>query len=339
MRRTPALLGAILLACGRPEPARDTPAVVAESAIAVAPVTPSDPVYVPPQMSDSAFREHVTGLGLLVPFTAEDRDTAYFYFVDVRDTGRSMRDLGFFPAAALLDTASRFQAHGDSAAAAAFAISDVQPPDSALRVLVDGCIAGVPAPLRPAMRARWRLGLAPGAASLVPLAEWATSGLSRADTAAAIALGERLPLAPDDSTFPALQRDTTLARIPHTVRRLHRFALDDVVLLLVELQRERRSIANGATAAPFELVEQRLLLAERQAHDTSSPWRIAWSHYDLSSSDEGTTLDPILLLRMGPSRLPTLYLDADYEDGAGGVFVARTGDGRWEEIASWYGGC
>ena len=87
------------------------------------------------------------------------------------------------------------------------------------------------------------------------------------------------------------------------------------------------------------MYEQRLIIAERPAGDRDASFRTVWAHHDAGYGDETSTEDPVMMIRLGPAHLLTLYTSGDYKDGGGGLFVSRTGAGRWSVVASWYAGC
>lgn len=290
-----------------------------------------------PILSDSELARRAAGYGVLVMLREHD-DTGSFYFVDPADSTRLLRELGFFPASALLDGSARFEAAGDSAEPVRLAVPVPQVVDSALRDPGDGCILEVPVPTRRVAGppGQWTIALAPGAASAVPASLWRAPVDSVADRALALQLAAGLP--PDSAApAPPPAADSILRGVPFRVVAVHRFTLDGAELLVADVRREGAALAGTPDAGT--LAEQRVLVAERDAGEPASAFRIAWHAHHLGDPDETTTLEPVQLLRLGPRRLLTLYLSADYEDGGGGVFVARLTPGRWTEVAEWYGGC
>lgn len=85
--------------------------------------------------------------------------------------------------------------------------------------------------------------------------------------------------------------------------------------------------------------EQRVFIAARDGGHRDAAFRVEWMHYAAGSSDQNTTFVPSLMLRIGSGRIQTLYLDAHYLDGGGGIFLSRHPSGTWAPVAKWYGGC
>lgn len=263
-------------------------------------------------------------------------DTGSFYFVEPRDSSRLLRELGFVRAAALLDSGTRLESHGDSAPAAQLRIGSRRVVDSALRV-ADPCTMEIPVPLRRdvAGDAPWVLALAPGAARVVPARVWRATTDTMADRATALRLAERLRLDPAEAER-ATWHDSLLADAPYVVKGVQHFTLDGTELLIADVRREHAP--THAPTAEDERVEQRLIIAERDPREPTG-FRVVWHRYYADHPDEMSIEEPQLLLRMGPAGRLTLYTSGSYEDGVGGRFIARVESGRWAEVASWYGGC
>jgi hypothetical protein len=281
-------------------------------------------------LSDSEFVRLVAGYGLL-RMEREYRsgsDTAGFYFVELRDSTRSLRSLGFIQASALLDSTQRFAALADSAPSTSLAVSSIAAVSSVLRTRMEDCIMEIPVPLRSlASDDRWTLALAPVSAAALPAGEWrAVRGA--ADHAEALRLARHLP---DDSA-------ETEPPGPLELRSLHRFTLDGTDFLVADVRIVHAKRRSG-TSPGDQVWEQRLFIGERDARGRSAPFRIVWSRSDAGYPDEMATETPVMMLRLGDDRLLTLNTSGDYKDGGGGLFVSRVAKGQWREVASWYAGC
>jgi hypothetical protein len=154
-------------------------------------------------------------------------DSGSFLVAELRDTTRTLADLGFVPAAVLLDTATRLEAYGDSAAPIRMRLGSTHAADSASRE-ASACTVAIPAHVRPpdGLPRPWRLVLAPGAAEVVPVSAWRRSADANADRALALRLAAELELTAAERNRQALQ-DPAFATVPARVRIAHRFEIAD----------------------------------------------------------------------------------------------------------------
>ena len=175
-----------------------TPAASADSHMAPEPIS----------LSDEEFARQNEEFGVVV--TRSDQSPSNpgsFYFVDLVDSSRTLRSLGFIRAGTLLDTAATFDGIGDVATSQRLHVASAQFVDSILREREDGCVLQRPIPLRPSTPspAPWRLALAAGGAEAVPATAWRIVRDTVADHAEALRLMSKLPMHPIHAAFIARQ--------------------------------------------------------------------------------------------------------------------------------------
>lgn len=307
----------------------------------LAPVaTPRIPTYyssggLPDQvMTDADFAGMLPEFGVLLMLRHENvaGDTASFYRVVPRDSTRSLRDLGFVQVAALLDSTAEFETLGDSLPPARVRSRSRAGNDSLLRRRDSDCVLESPITLAGpgAASSAWIMALTPGAAEALPPGAW-RAPVTNEDRRLALSLAQAID---PDSTERRFAPPEAFAALPYTLASLHRFPLNDIEYLVADVRRECRTVECFRRRAETSQ-EQRVFVAEREVGDSNAPFRIVWRHYAAGSADGITTFEPVLMLRMGPDRVPVLYMTSDL----GGIFLARLGAARWSPVAEWYGGC
>ena len=162
----------------------------------------------PAPLSDDEFAQQNERFGVVI--TGGDHspsEPGSFYFVDLVDSSRTLRGLGFIRAGALLDTAAAFDGIGDVLPAQRLRVASTQFVDSILREREDGCILQRPIPMRHSTPPpeRWRLAMAAGGAEAIPAAAWRITRDTAADHAAALRLMAALPMHPIYAAFIARQ--------------------------------------------------------------------------------------------------------------------------------------
>lgn len=285
-------------------------------------------------MPDSEFAEMLPEFGVLLMLRHENPagDTASFYRVVPRDSTRSLRDLGFVQVATLLDSTAEFETLGDSLPSARVRSRSRAGNDSVLRRRDPDCVLESPITLAGpgAASSAWIMALAPGAAEALPPGAWRAPA-SNDDRRLALSLAERI--GPDSSEQP-FAGPHVLAALPFTLAALRRFTIDSTEYLIADVRRQCRGASCFSDQQEIDQ-EQRVFIAERVAGDANSTFRVRWRHYEAGSLDQNRMLEPVLMLRMGPGRLPVLYMTTS----RGGIFLGRHGASGWAPIAEWYGGC
>jgi hypothetical protein len=289
--------------------------------------------------SDSEFAQEIAGSGMLL--AQRDDSIASFYFVTLSDSSTSLPALGFLRAATLLDSAAELEAYGDVARLPHLRVASPRALDSALHARDDGCVVGIPVPLQPELprHSSSVVILTPGAAEAVTSSVWRASTNSVADRAEALRLAEAVPLDTNDVAVGVPRPSILFADVPLRLVAHYRFAVDGVEIMFVEARREIKRPPAAGRNYELEIEEQRLLIAERDMSDKSSPFRVTWYHYNADNPDQLVTEAPEAMLQLGPARVLTLLTDGHYREGAGGLFIARVGRGQWRQVASWYTGC
>lgn len=327
----------------RTPPAEPTPKVAASDTTTESDYTPPPATY-----SDSEHTEHLQRYGVIAKYReryADTRnDTASYYIVTSRDSTRDLSALGFIRGTALLDTSSRFTAVGDSGTVPMLRLTDHSALESRLRKREDGCSENIMTALRRTTSgdAPWLLAFNEGGASPVPPGLWQSAPASSLDSswrADVMRLARELHLESHDTAglASAIQ---AFAAAPMLIEHHFRFTADGAEIIIADVRRsgELRMSENGRTSAE-QVDEQRVFIAERDAADPQSQFKVMWQHYGGGWVDDISTEVPILVLRLGKSRLLTVYTAGRYKDGMGGTFLSRTAKSRWEEVASWTAGC
>lgn len=303
------------------------------AAVEIASNTPPEPVQ-RPALSDSELAHVVADYGVLLRGSSDS--VASFYFVTLDDSSTSLSSLGFMRASTLLDSAAEFEAFGDDTGSTRFHVASRSAVDSAFRHRDDGCVIEVPVPVRPALppSESWVLALTPSSARVLPSNEWRIPGDSLAQRTEALHLAESLPMdtSAGASAMQAAQHRGFMAKTPLELVTHYRFVVDGVEIMIVETHRAARNDT-------LSLEEERLLIAERDASDQRSAFKVTWHTYSVDDPDQLVTETPLAMLRLGRARVLTLFTDGHYRDGGGGLFIARVGHGKWRTVASWYTGC
>lgn len=286
-------------------------------------------------MSDSEFARMLPEYGVLLMLRHESPagDTASYYYVAPLDSTRSLRDLGFVQAASLLDSTAQFVTLGDSLPSSIVRSRSRAGNDSVLRRRDSDCVLESPIPVvgPGSASSAWIMALVPGAAEAIPPRTWRTP-VTAEDVRLALALAE--VIVPDSMERLRGSPPEAFSALPVSLRSIHHFSFDGTEYLIADVRRECTTLECFRQRAEDDQ-EQRVFVAERDAGDTSAPYRITWRRYVAGSSDRNKTYEPALMLRMGPDRLLTLYLVHDL----GGIFLARSGPHTWSPVAEWYGGC
>jgi hypothetical protein len=277
----------------------------------------------------------IPGYGILLPRNSDS--VAGFNFVTLADSSTSLGALGFISATRLLDTASRFEPFGDERGLPRVRVSSRAHIESGLRAQYGECVFDVPLTMRPALPAHgsWIMALAPGAAEVLSSSLWKIETDSIDRTGEALRLARSLAM--DTSHSGGNERAAAVAAAPLRLVTLHHFVADGAEIMIVETRRSSRQPADTITGPTLE--EHRLLIAERAVLDRTAPYRVVWHHYDIAEPDQLATETPNAMVRLGEARTLTLFTDGHYRDGAGGLFIARVGRGKWRTVASWYSGC
>ncbi|HEV8497883.1 MAG TPA: hypothetical protein VGQ56_13510 [Gemmatimonadaceae bacterium] len=330
-----AICGLVFWGAGlRRVPPRDATRAGGQSraVVDVASNTPPELVQRPAR-SDSELARVVADYGALLRGISDS--VASFYFVTLDDSSTSLSSLGFMRASTLLDSTAEFDAYGDTASTR-FHVASRSAVDSAFRHREDGCVIEVPVPVRPTLPPgeSWVLALTPGSARVLPSSEWRIPGDSLAQRTEALHFAESLPMdtSAGASAMQAAQHRGVMATTPLDLVAHYRFVVDGVEIMIVETH---RAVRNDT----LSLEEERLLIAERDASDQRAAFKVTWHTYSVDDPDQLVTETPLAMLRLGRTRLLTLFTDGHYRDGGGGLFIARTGRGKWRTVASWYTGC
>jgi hypothetical protein len=290
--------------------------------------------------SDSDFANHGLGFGMLLMERDQTADTGSFYYVDLRDSTRTLPSLGFIAQSTLLDSAARFAALAEAGPPGEIAVASRAAVDAALHSPGSDCIVELAIPVRHLSggSSRWKVALMPGAEAALPTGEWRTWRATTADREEALHLAHLLPAAAPPAREDAQPLDSV--RVPGTfaLESLHQFRIGSTDYLVADVRVQYTEPPKGSTAAD-QLFEQRLFIAEREASSGPVPFGIAWSRQEAAWSDEPATESPVMMLRLGAERLLTLYTSGHYKDGGGGLFISRVGKQQWRTVASWYAGC
>jgi hypothetical protein len=182
---------------------------------------------------------------------------------------------------------------------------------------LDRASGGVPGP--------WTVGFVTGHASAIPMDSMpmlspADSGRRAADVARVASL---LP----NDTAPAFKG------LPFELQRAGRFSIapgvDGIAAVLVRHVNEE--------ANPRE--EHIFLIAERDS-TRSAEWTAGYSERESGSEDDLETNDVLAVVRLGPSRTPTIVLSRDYGDGGVYSLIEHSGPSQWRlRWSSAYTGC
>lgn len=284
-------------------------------------------------MSDSAFASTMTGFVIMTV----RGDSLWFDFTSPDDSTVSLAMLGFIPARSLLDTAARFEAVGEGGITRLVGITSPQVMDSAVRYMDTSCNLGVEVPVRDVSGRTVHGGPAflPGMAELLPKSLWQAEG-GEAHRTVALELARKIPPIPAGADSTVQDMVDPFAESPFRVHTVFTFVIDDTDVLVGDVRRSMPHPVPGVEAA---VNEQRIFIAERPANDPAAEFQLAWSNQGTDMGESADIRELETLLRLGPRKVLTFIVGRQYGDGGGDAFLARTGPGRWLQVASYYVGC
>jgi hypothetical protein len=158
----------------------------------------------------------------------------------------------------------------------------------------------------------WSVGFLGGV--VAPIAMDSVTGMTSADSAAAVALAARLASAlPNDSSG-------RFSGLPFTVRDLWRFNVPGREVVVATIGRQINQEASP-------LAERTLLIAERD----SAGGDYSTVYWERSQGNEETVegRDVLAAAMLGANRTPTLVITRDYGDATAFSFIQREANGRW----------
>jgi hypothetical protein len=172
----------------------------------------------------------------------------------------------------------------------------------------------------------WTVGFAASGVEALPLDS--IEALSPPDSARLAAEVTRLA-----SSLPG-DTAASFRALPYHVRSARRFSpVDGVTAVVATLTRTVNQEAKP-------LGEQLLVVAERATSDRGG--RFTVGYHERSSGREETleSAEPLVAVRLGADRRPTLVIARDYYEGTAYSLLERTGPSRWRiRWTSAYGGC
>jgi hypothetical protein len=168
---------------------------------------------------------------------------------------------------------------------------------------------------QPAGTASWSVGFVTD--RVQPLALDSVDVLSSRDSMTIVAEVSRLASSVTTSTSAAFQG------LRFTVEDVRRFqASPGVSALVAQLVRHINQ-----EASPQE--EQTLLVAERDSGMTAGPYHLAYAERAFGHEGDVESSEVLAGVRIGPSRVPSLIIAKDDNDGIRYAMLERTGAGQW----------
>jgi hypothetical protein len=118
-----------------------------------------------------------------------------------------------------------------------------------------------------------------------------------------------------------------------------RFIVGNDEYIYVESSRARRldTLVDTVTMR-LRLVEERMVIGERR-QGTTAPFSLAWTRYSAYDERETASEAPLMLMRVGPRRVPAILFRRRYGDAIGGKILSRVSPARWSVVAEWFSGC
>jgi hypothetical protein len=159
----------------------------------------------------------------------------------------------------------------------------------------------------------WRVGLASGRASAIPLDS--IEGRSSTDSSAlAVALTQTA------ATLPATT-DPVFRGLPFRVRSAYTFRLDSSDVVVADVVRTVNEEANPR-------VEHVFVIGERTA-GTRGKYEPGYYSRTAGSEDVIQATDLLAVLEIGSTKRPAVILSLEYDDGGNIALIERTAAGRW----------
>jgi hypothetical protein len=118
-----------------------------------------------------------------------------------------------------------------------------------------------------------------------------------------------------------------------------RFTVGNEEFIYVESSRSRKlDTLVDTVRMNHRLVEERMVIGERRLGSTA-PFASAWTRYSAYDERERMSEAPLMLMRMGPRRVPAIVFRRTHRDAIGGKILSRVSPGRWAVAAEWINGC
>jgi hypothetical protein len=162
----------------------------------------------------------------------------------------------------------------------------------------------------------WRVGFARGHTQPIKLDS--IEAMSSTDSAVLAA-----SLAQTAATLP-IASDPTFRGLPFRVRSAYTFRLESTALVIADVVRSVNEEANPR-------LEHLLIIGERPAGATG---KYTVGYYSRTAGAEETTQasEVLAAVRVGPSRLPAVVVNIEYDDGRKLGLIERTAPGQWRSI-------
>lgn len=186
---------------------------------------------------------------------------------------------------------------------------------------LSGCRSWPTARLQADHGTAWRIGLATGAATEIPLQNWGP-GLS-ADSVAAAAQVIRMAA--------GVRTDSVFGGIPFAIRFLHRLELGNSRAVVADAVRRINTEANVRE-------EHVLVIGERT--NKSSRYSPAYREAQAGREDEVRVPEIAAAVLLGENRRPALFVTLEYSEGTRLLLIERLSAARW--VLRWrsaYSGC
>jgi hypothetical protein len=316
-------------------PERELPPQPVTAAPAAQPAPPVQQAA-PAPLTDAELADRLRVLGVLLPGT----DTsASFVFASVEDSSLAPQSYGLIPLSSVLDSTFRVDMIGSDGPVKRVAVANRASIEDGLRQrVVGGCEqTAVNVPLAESVIAQsWIVAFRAGAAQVVPRALDHVS-----DSLTDLEANRLADLVAADTTAHWVDLPSPaqlFANVP-VLPQTSRFTIGNDEFMLVEAWRSRK-IDTLIAGQPnrHNLADQRLVIAERKA-GSQAPFTLAWSRYAAFEETAAESEAPLMVVRIGPKKLPAIVFSGAHLDGVGGMLVARLGPGRWVTAVSWYAGC
>lgn len=167
----------------------------------------------------------------------------------------------------------------------------------------------------------WKVGLAVGAASALPLLGWGPALVSDSSEAARGAV----------AMAASARTDSTFRGIPFGIRFLYRIELGNSRVIIADALRRINTEANVRE-------EHVLLIAERRSGEKE--YSLAFRETQRGREDEVRVPEILSAVLLGENRRPAVFVSLEYSEGARLLLVERLSAAKW--VLRWrsaYAGC
>ncbi len=294
-------------------------------------VAPSPVDTTPVLISDAEYAALLERPGVVVPGANME---AAFWFLAPPNPALPAAGFEILRARNLLDTAFRVELLSGRERPRRVGFGDRATIAAQLRRKSRDCRSPINVPFAEAVdRTAWEIGMRPGVAEVI------LDGLRTISDSTTDAEALRLiDLIPIDSASGSAAAPQMLAGV--ALRPLaSRFTVGNEEFLYVESSRSRKvDTLVDTVRMNFRLVEERMVIGERRL-GTTAPFSIAWTRYAAYDEREAQSEAPLMLMRLGPRRVPAIMFRRTEGYAVGGKILWRVATGRCAVVAELFPGC